>query len=488
MTPARGVAAAAVAAFASFAAPAQVPSDFAMRQPLAISGDNAFFRIEVPDSVYDGAGHPDLGDMRVFNGEGALVPFAFVPRPAPVSTGSPRRPLALFPLTVDTTRPESADLSIKLRTDAGGTTVDIHSRDGTPVTGSQVAGYLVDAGPSDTPLVAIQLQVPDSGNVNARLRIDASDDLDRWRTVVADAPLLSIEYDGRRLTRDRIEFARLRARYLRITWLTRAPPALSTALGDVGDRLVEPPRRVRKAPGVPDDAIAGAFQFDLGAALPVGRITLELPEVNTVAPVNWEARTNAQDPWHAIGASIVYRLRQDAGEVVNADHAIAPAPLRYFRARIDPRAGGVGVAPPMLVAGWYPQEIVFAARGSGPFELAYGSRRMMPGALSIATLVPGYAPGKPLPASVGVAQVSTAPTAANRSALREPLDLKQWLLWGSLIGASLLLAYMALRLAQQMRGADARRRDDADPATRAGVDSATRDGADPGTGPGDRAP
>lgn len=486
MTLARTVAVTAVAC-ASFAAPAQVPSDFAMRQPLAVSGDHAFFRIELPDSVYDGAGRPDLGDVRVFNGEGSLVPFAFMPRPAPVAAGRPRRPLALFPLTVDTTRPEAADLSIKLRTDAGGTTVDIHSRDGTPVTGTQVAGYLVDAGPDSSPLVAIELQVADSGNVNARLRIDASDDLDRWRTIVADAPLLSIEYNGRRLTRDRVEFAQLRARYLRITWLARAPPALAAVLGDAGDRLVEAPRRVRKALGVPDGGIPGAFLFDLGAALPVGRITLELPEVNTVAPVTWEARTNAQDPWHAIGASVAYRLRQDAGEVVNADHAIAPAQLRYFRARIDPRAG-VGGAPPTLAAGWYPQEVVFAARGNGPFELAYGSRRMTPGALSIETLVPGYAQGRPLPVNVGIASVSTAPSAANRAAMREPLDTKRWLLWGSLVGASLLLAYMALRLSQQMRGTDPLRRDEVHSATHGDTASATPVGADARTHPRERAP
>lgn len=431
-------------------APAQTLADFAVRQPLATSGDKAFFRIELPDSVYDGAGRPDLGDLRVFNSDGALVPFAFMPRPAPVASGSPRRVLALFPLTVDTTRPEAGDLSIKLRRDAAGMTVDIRARDGTPVVGSRVVGYLLDAAPDDKPLVALLPSLPDTGNVNARLRIDASDDLDRWRTIVADAPLLALEYNGRRLTRDRVEFSPQSVRYLRITWLTPSPPELTAVLGDIGDRLVDPPRRLRKATGVRDSESPDAFTFDLGAALPVERLTLELPEVNTVAPVDWEARTNAQDPWHAVGSSVVYRLRQDAGEVVNADHAISRMQLRYFRARLDPKAGGVGQTPPTLVAGWYPQEIVFAARGNPPFELAYGSRRIAPGALSIGMLVPGYAAGKPLPGNIGVAALSQPPSAANRSAMREPLDTRRWLLWGSLVIASVLLGYMALRLARQM--------------------------------------
>ena len=98
----------------------------------------------------------------------------------------------MFPLTVDTTRPEAGNLSINVRRDAAGTTVDVRSRDGTPVSGTRVVGYLIDAGADAAPLVALVLPLPAGATVNVRLRIDASDDLDRWRILVADAPLLSL--------------------------------------------------------------------------------------------------------------------------------------------------------------------------------------------------------------------------------------------------------------------------------------------------------
>jgi hypothetical protein len=442
-------------ALASFAALGEAPADYALRQALSAPLDKAFFRIELPDAVYDGAARADLGDLRVFNGDGAPVPFAFLPRPVPLTTESPRRALALFPMTVDTTRPGAGDLSIKLRNDAGGTSVELRTRDGTPVSGTRILGYLIDTGTEDAPLVALRLPVQDAGNVNARLRVDASEDLDRWRTIVADAPVLSLEYNGRRLVRDRVEFPPQRARYLRITWLSSAPPALSAASGDIGDRFIDPPRRIRKAAGVHEEGTADLYTFDLGGALPVDRITLELPEVNSVAPVTWEARTSAQDPWRAIGSSVVYRLRRDAGEVTSPEYPIAPNPARYFRARIDPKSGGVGSAPPTIAAGWYPHEIVVAARGKPPFELAYGSRRVPPAALPIATLVPGYVAGKPLPDGIGIATAAATASTANAAALREPLDVKRWVLWGSLVLASLLLGYMALRLSRQLRVADA---------------------------------
>ena len=433
------------------AALAEAPSDFAMRQPLATPVGKAFYQFELPDSVYDGAARPDLGDLRVFNANGEAVPYAFLPRPSPVATASTPRPLALFPLTVDTTRPETADLSIKLRTDATGTVVDIRSRDGMPVSGSRVEGYLIDTGELDKPLVGLTIQLHDADDVNARMRVDASDDLGSWRTVVASAPLLSLTYDGRRLLRYRIEFGPLRARYLRLTWLTPGPPALKMVQGDVGNRLLEPPRRVRKVVGVPEKENPNAFVFDLGGVLPAEQLTLELPELNTVVPVYFDVRTEPEEPWRAVGITVAYRLRQEGGDVVNNPLAVPVSSARYVRARLDPKAGGVGKTPPTLVAGWYAQPLVFAARGEPPFELAYGSRRVAPGALAIRTLVPDYVVGKPLPANVGVATLAAPPSEANRAAMREPLDVTRWLLWGTLVAASALLGYMGLRLARQMK-------------------------------------
>jgi hypothetical protein len=66
----------------------------------------------------------------------------------------------------------------------------------------------------------------------------------------------------------------------------------------------------------------------------------------------------------------------------------------------------------------------------------------------------GYVPGQPLPDTVGTATLSATPSAINRSALREPPDVKRWLLWGTLVAASLLPGYMALRLWKQMRTND----------------------------------
>jgi hypothetical protein len=173
--------------------------------------------------------------------------------------------------------------------------------------------------------------------------------------------------------------------------------------------------------------------------------------LNTVVPVYFDVRTAPEEPWRSVGFTVAYRLRQEGGEAVNTALGVVVSSARYVRARLDPKAGGVGKTPPTLVVGWYAQPLVFAARGEAPFELAYGSRRVEPGALAIRTLVPDYVAGKPLPANVGVATLAAPPSEANRAAMREPLDATRWLLWGTLVAASVLLGYMGLRLARQMK-------------------------------------
>ena len=70
-------------------------------------------------------------------------------------------------------------MSITVRRDGTRMAVDVRSRDGTPVNGTRVVGYLVDSGADAASLVAPVLPLPAGATVNAQLRIDASDELDR---------------------------------------------------------------------------------------------------------------------------------------------------------------------------------------------------------------------------------------------------------------------------------------------------------------------
>jgi hypothetical protein len=283
------------------------------------------------------------------------------------------------------------------------------------------------------------------------LRIDASDDLLAWRRVVADGTLVDLVYAGRRLIRDRVDFAPTKASYFRVSWAAERPAmAFSAISAEPGERTVEPARQWREAVGTPVANAAGDYAFDVGGPFPVDRVALKLAELNSVVPAQLFARGAPTEPWRPVATTVFYRLQDPGGEVMSAPLAVAGSGERYWLLRVDPRSGGVGRELPRMSFGWQPQELAFAARGAGPFVLAYGSRGATSGALPLATLVPGYDPVKGFGANVGVAQAGAAIPLGGMQRLAAPPDTRRWILWSSLAAGALVLGWMAWRLTREM--------------------------------------
>jgi hypothetical protein len=435
------------------AAVAQVPRDFAYGIALSTEGDSAFYQVELPTAVYTAAVRGDLGDLRVFNGDGAVVPFAFVPRSAPAR--EKRAPIYLpqFPMRVEQQATDLNGLALTLnRTAAGATTLSLTTRDGVPVAGDRLVGYILDASALNEPLAALVLNwdtLP--RGVGMRFRVEASDDLATWQTVVSDAPLIDLEYEGRHLRRDRIELPATRAKYLRVTWAAGQPPLnLAGVVGEFPSRLVDPPMQWADVEGVAVPEHEGDYDFDLKGMFPVGRIAITLPEQNTVVPAQLFARATPQEPWRTMASDVLFRLRQGESEVNSPPLTVNGVALRYWRLHVDTRSGGLGAGLPRLRAGWVPQQIVFAARGSGPFVLAYGNAAVVSSALPIRTLVPGY--DTPAASTIVVAALQSAHVEALGGAerLTKPVDVKRWLLWSTLVLGVLVLGWMAWRLSKQL--------------------------------------
>lgn len=296
------------------------------------------------------------------------------------------------------------------------------------------------------------------------LRIDASDDLLAWRGVVADSTLVDLVYAGRRLVRDRVDFAPTKASYFRVSWAAERPAtAFSTISAERGERTIEPARQWREAVGAPVADSVGDYAFDVGGPLPIDRVALKMAELNSVVPAQLFARGAPGEPWRPVATTVFYRLQDPGGDVVSAPLAVAGSGERYWLLRVDARSGGVGREPPRLSFGWQPQELAFAARGAAPFVLAYGRRDATAGALPLATLVPGYDAATGLGANVGVARAGAAIPLGGMQRLAAPPDTRRWILWGTLAAGALVLGWMAWRLTREMGAAesDARKPPDA---------------------------
>jgi hypothetical protein len=157
------------------------------------------------------------------------------------------------------------------------------------------------------------------------------------------------------------------------------------------------------------------------------------------------SREHPQDAWHVVRRSGFYRLKSEGEELRNGPVSVATNTNRYWLLRTDPRQGGLGATAPRLVVEWVPHEIVFVARGAGPFYLAYGS--------SVAQLA--AVPLAMLPRNVAIAPASLAdPESSGGDSLLLPsgghFSWKTPLLWSVLIAGAALLGWMAYRLSKDV--------------------------------------
>jgi hypothetical protein len=442
--------------FAVTAAHAETPTDYATGARLAGGSGRPFHRLAVPDAVYEGTVGRGLADVRVFNADGAIVPYAWLPRPEPARGRAAAIDLPLFPLLVERGRRDVAGLALSVERTPGGTAIRVTTADGQPVAGQVLGGYVLDATALTEPLTALVFALPQApGAATMRVRVDASDDLAAWRSIAPAGVLVNLEYAGRRLTRDRVEFAPTRAKYLRVTWAVEGPVIeFSGVAGESGEHRVDAPRQWREVKGAPVADRAGEYEFDLGGAFPIDRLAMVLPEVNSVVPVEILARATPKDPWQPIATAVFYRLQQTGGEVASEPAVVAGADRRHWLLRVDPRSGGLAGTVPQLHVGWPPQELVYAARGPAPFTLAWGRHGAPAGALPIPTLVPGYDNTKPFPAPVDVVSAGAPIRLGGPDRLRPPPDSRRWLLWASLVLAAALLGWMAWRLSRELDRGD----------------------------------
>lgn len=435
------------------------PADHPYSAALTTEGAASLYRFSVPAAAYRGIVRRDLGDLRVFNAGGEPVPYAFAPRETqPVAAVT--RALNLFPLYGDAEKALEAT-SMRVERSGSGTIVSVSvGAPQAPSARRKLLGYLLDASELKTPQEALLLDWVAPQGFSGQVRVEGSEDLKYWRTVVADAPILLLKHAGESLERRRVELSGARAKYLRLSF-SGVPSAF--VLKDVrvelrGERP-EPAREWLSLESVEGKAI-GELLYDSAGRFPVDRLRLALPELNTVAQVQFYSRQRVEDPWRFASSATVYRLGGEERDIASPEVVLAPNSDRLWLIKVDQKGGGFGSGRVRLELGWVPHEVVFAARGAGPFSLAYGNKGAKPGALPITAVIPRYGEADAMPArlaKVGEFMDSSRPPpsllddpARFFRGMTENRETKKWLLWSALVAGVLLLVWMALRLLRDL--------------------------------------
>ncbi|MCX7043513.1 MAG: DUF3999 family protein, partial [Gammaproteobacteria bacterium] len=401
------------------------------------------FALPLDESVYRIATRADLGDVAAFNGDDQ--PLAFGPMPSsydPPPAAWRDSPWFALP-SPDPGVPADLHLHIT-RSTTGDLSLDATLRHGSEET---ISDYLVDVRAPDRTIEAIEfgltLEAPD---FSSQVRVQASDDLQSWRTIVDAATIAHLRQGGQSLLRRQIEFAPTSARYLRLQIVDGA-----RGLPLRGVRLLLQPataaREIHQRSRIAGEFVrrdGKAFVYRLPARVPVERVNIELGDDNAIAAFSISAREVDARDWIYIGQLTAFRLR---GAGVQLDNEAMPiSGTRMLEWRIETSVDLVRT--PILEIDYRPETWLLLTHGKPPYKVAAGSSTQRRQDFPLDALV-GQVRAKygrdwtPTEATLGAMQ-----TAGGEAALTafDPEKKRAWMLWAVLLIAALAIIAMVVRL------------------------------------------
>jgi len=453
------------AGFASAASQADSPDGYSHRIAVGVSGRQAVVQLPLPRAVYLEAHSSDLRDLRLFDAAGTPMPFALVERMQQERVTRSTAPVAIFPVHApaeDARKPQDG-LQIRTREDGAVISVTAPSarRPGdvlsTLVLDLQPAGQATKAAAAtDTAAVAALTLAPPAGadNYNARVVLEASDDLQRWTPVTEAALSWMVNSEGARVRKDRIEFAPRAFRYARIAWLEGAPAVFAGITADHVSRVRLPLQwegvLLQSSPGQQGKDLA----YTAPLAIPVESVGLVFQAENVVLPatLGLERPAGEGGPDLApLASATFYQLTQNGRRRVSGDIAV---PLTHAsRWLLRPKAA----LPerPALRLRWQAATLVFMAGGRAPYTLAFGRDGAQPVYLPLVQVAPGFSQDE----LEGLEQASAGPPLRQHAGGKEDagagvtglLRQRGFWLWALLLCGVAALAAMAWRLARQLK-------------------------------------
>lgn len=438
-------------------------ADFAWRATLVMPEGAKVARVDVPVQALLHMQNSAAQDVRLFNADGAVLPFAILGA-ADLNRHTPAaqtRSYNAYPLVTTPPVGQSAKSAVEVSVERDGQ----HSRawvrwDAAPdqasttnATQESAQAVLFDTRDEKQPLEALDLAAVLPGNVLVNLSVASSADLTDWTSVPVKGPIFRFEgVDApASTTLSLLQPVLLQGRYLRLTWAEQTGVRIAALTGRVATSQARPASvRAALPPGTPEKS--SSLSWVLPFATPIEAVDVQATRDNTLAPVRILGRNDATQTWRPLASALVYRL--DA--IGQSSHNL-PTPLHGVSLRGLRVEASQGKALPdglQLAVVFAPIQVAVLASGAGPYTLAVG-RAQTPSAAVDASVL-----GSVLPVKLADLPVATLTDEilkqegglAHRVAAWLPAGLssRTVLLWLVLVAGVLVLGGVAYSLLRQL--------------------------------------
>ncbi|MEE4243124.1 MAG: DUF3999 domain-containing protein [Desulfopila sp.] len=348
--------------------------DFAFGVMLNTDDQGAFYAVTLPHDVYSHTICRDLNDIKVFNSDNRVVPHELRYPPPRDEMEKARVALPFFPLFPGTNMRDT-ELSMRIETGSRGEIVNIEKR--RSIQTDTPTSYLLDLESTTSSPAALRLewQTESPGRL-VPVIVEDSDDLLSWRRVNR-AILADLVFMNSRLRHSEIALPQETCRYLRLRAEKGAfLPRLSAVEAIVSPQQHKPTRRWIELPFRIEKMDSHTFlEIEMPYALPVDGLKMEFDQPNSIV----KARVLSLGPsekWRYAGEGLFYYLSDNGNVLHNEPIMVQRHTPTRLRLELMEDIAGAELESTRIFIGYTPREVLFIARGSSPFILAYGNGRM----------------------------------------------------------------------------------------------------------------
>lgn len=437
--------------------------DFAYGYMLKVRQQGAVYSLPLPNEVYRKVRRADLGDIRIFNSAGETVPHVIRQLESADEKARLTVEVPFFPL-LENGSGGTDNISLSVRRDADGTIIDIDSSRVGSEDNTQPTGYLLDLGEQRTEIENLEIfWHADTEHASSSVMVHQSSDLQRWQPLVYKTTLVDLEYEGNRVEQRKIRLPRRPERYLKISWLPPSPALRFSRVTAVSRPLVSRQNMqwvsLYNGESVQVNGYTG-IDFSSNYRLPVRSVRLQFPEENSIISASVQSRVDTDDTWRERCSGVFYLLSMNGQRLQSEPCSFGTTTDRLWRLVVLDDGAGLagGNRKVMLDLGWQSDELLFLARGTAPYLLAYGSGKLENRELSqrsdmILTALQQQQGG----AIVQLATLGKHLELGGESILRPPpppKPWKTWLLWGVLVAGVAVMGLMAFSLFRELRNTE----------------------------------
>lgn len=430
--------------------------DFAYIAETQISSNTPYYELEIPTVVYDSITRDDLGDLRVLNGDGHVVPHGLRATAMVKNRKTEVKNMPFFPL-YHQNRKTATDLHLNIKRNAHGEVINIHSRLPKNTTDSRLTGYLIDLRKWKKPVhkLKINWKNPNNNSFIRKLTISRSTNLERWQVISRGKTLVNMSYQNHQLMENVIDISAAKTNYLRILFQDNKPGLEFESIEASHTQSSQHKQQNWKTVSVNSTKTAGEYRFQHNLKSLARQFEIKLPENNTVVRARISSRANKETPWTFRGSALLYRLSVNGSNIEKSKINIRPNRDAEWILYFEQQGGGIGSGLPKVKLAWQPQQLVFVARGRPPYRVVWGSAQVNPVSINANQLLPNI--GSDITTSENMIStallLSDTKRPVNKQALQpkaKEVNWRQWILWIVLVGSALLLIWVATRLMKKM--------------------------------------